>query len=277
MPDKEFKFTKEDFNYLRNVVKKETGIISDEGKYTMYYSRLARRVRKLGLNDFTQYRDYLNKNLKTESVELVNAVTTNLTAFFREEHHFDFLKNDLIAQKKKSQDKSLKIWSAACSTGEEAYSIAIAIREAITDYQNWDIKILATDIDSHVLATARKGVYKTERVNGLSNQRIKNFMKKGTGNNKGFIRMNEDVREMIQFNQLNLLKSWPIKQKFDAIFCRNVVIYFDKETKVDLVNRFANQLKNKAYLLMGHSESLFNISERFDLMGKSIYRLEHKE
>jgi len=272
--EKEFKFTEGDFNYLREVVKKETGIISDESKYTMYYSRLSRRLRKLSLPDFVAYRQYLADNLSTESIELVNAVTTNLTAFYREAHHFKFLVDTLIAEKIKNNDKVIRIWSAACSTGEEAYSIAMTLIDTIKDIEQWDIKIYATDIDSNVVKTAKTGVYSLERISGLDDKQVKQHMKKGSGANNGFIKINESVKSIIRFNQMNLLKPWPIKEKMDVIFCRNVVIYFDKETKTDLVNRFYDLLKSNGYLLMGHSESLHGISERYLLLGKTIYQKE---
>ncbi len=272
--EKEFKFTQDDFNFLRGIVKTETGIISDEGKYTMYYSRLSRRLRKLKLADFAAYREFLAANLTSESIELVNAVTTNLTAFFREEHHFDFLKSDFIAEKRNNNDKILRIWSAACSTGEEPYSIAMALIEGIPDIETWDIKIYATDIDSNVLQTAKKGVYKLQTIDNLAPERIKKHMKKGAGSNSGLLKINENIRSLIRFKQLNLLKKWPLTEKLDVIFCRNVVIYFDNETKVDLVSRFYDQLKPQGYLLMGHSESLHSISDKFKLLGKTVYQKE---
>lgn len=270
--DKEFKFTRDDFDYLRNIVFNETGIISDQGKYTMYYSRLARRVRKLGLKDFIEYRRFLNNNKNTEIIELINAVTTNLTSFFREEHHFEFLKESYIPEKIKNNDNKVRIWSAACSTGEEPYSIAIALLEAIPNIKSWDVQIIATDIDSNVVNTAIQGVYGIERVESLDKVRLKRFMKKGTGNNSGFIKVNKEISELIKFEQLNLLKQWPFRDSFDLIFCRNVVIYFDNETKIKLVDRFHSQLQNNGFLLMGHSESLHNVSDQFKLLGKTIYQ-----
>jgi len=270
--EKEFRFTQDDFNFLRNVVKKETGIISDEGKYTMYYSRLSRRLRKLKLPDFAAYREYLASNTQAEGIELVNAVTTNLTAFYREEHHFDFLVNTIVAEKIKNNDKVLRIWSAACSTGEEPYSIAMSLLDTIKDIKSWDIRIYATDIDSNVVKTAKTGVYSLERVDSLDVKQVKTHMKKGSGNNAGFIKMNDDVKSLIRFNQLNLLKPWPLKEKMDVIFCRNVVIYFDMETKISLVKRFHDQLKTKGYLIMGHSESLHGVSESYTLLGKTVYQ-----
>ncbi len=268
--EKEFEFTREDFDYLRKIVTATTGIIADDDKYTMYYSRLARRVRKLGLQNFREYRAYLEANREEEIVELVNSVTTNLTAFFREKHHFDFLA-DTIVPKLRSQ-RRIRCWSAGCSTGEEPYSIAMTLAEAIPDISRWDIEILATDIDSNVLKKAASGIYEISRVDGLDQRLLKRFFKRGTGRNEGYVRIDPRLGDMIRFEQLNLLHRWPIREKLDFIFCRNVVIYFDKPTKNKLVDRYADQLVDDGWLFMGHSESLFKSTERFKLLGKTIYQ-----
>jgi len=270
---KEFDFTAEDFNYLRNIVTKSTGIIAPDEKYSMYYSRLACRLRRLGLSDFSAYRQYLEKNTESEGIELVNAVTTNLTSFFREKHHFDYLRDILVPEKIKANDKHLRIWSAGCSSGEEAYSIAMTLMQVIPDPEQWDIKILATDIDSNVLNIASSGVYDTSRVESLDINLLRQFFKKGAGANIGKVRVCPTLQQYIRFKQLNLLHKWPMRKKVDLIFCRNVVIYFDKDTKATLVDRFAGQLGNNGLLFMGHSESLYKCSERFNLLGKTIYQL----
>ncbi len=270
--DKEFEFTREDFDYLRKLVTETTGIIADDDKYTLYYTRLARRVRKLGLKNFTEYRNYLNANKESELIELVNSVTTNLTAFFRENHHFEFLAETIVGKAKKRGDRKIRIWSAGCSTGEEPYSIAITLAENIPDFKSWDIKILATDIDSNVVKKASGGVYEMARVDGMDKTRLKKFFKKGTGHNSGFVRVNPELRNMISFSQLNLLHQWPIKDTLDCIFCRNVVIYFDKPTKEKLVERYADLIMDDGYLFMGHSESLYKSTDRFKLLGKTIYQ-----
>jgi len=274
--NKEFEFTRDDFDYLRGIVTRTTGIVAPDDKYTMYYSRLARRLRSLGLPDFTAYRQFLKSNQETESIELVNAVTTNLTSFFREKHHFDYLRDTLIPEKIRQNDFRLRVWSAGCSTGEEPYTIAITLFEAIPDPEKWDIKILATDIDSNVLQTGSEGIYDEARVADLDKNMLRRYFKKGNGNNAGKVKVNPVLGKCIQFKQLNLLHDWPIKEKMDFIFCRNVVIYFDKETKSKLVDRFANQLVNKGKLFMGHSESLYKTTDRFDLLGKTIYQLEDR-
>ncbi len=268
--EKEFEFTREDFDYLRKIVTATTGIIADDDKYTMYYSRLARRVRKLGLKNFAEYRRYLENNRESEIIELVNSVTTNLTAFFREKHHFEFLAETIVP--KLRGQRRIRCWSAGCSTGEEPYSIAMTLAEAIPDHARWDIEILATDIDSNVLKKAASGIYEMSRVDGMDPQRLKRWFKRGRGRNEGYVRVDPALVEMIRFEQLNLLHRWPIDEKLDFIFCRNVVIYFDKPTKNKLVDRYADQLVDAGWLFMGHSESLFKSTERFKLLGKTIYQ-----
>lgn len=274
--DKEFAFTREDFNYLRKIVTETTGILADDDKYTMYYSRLARRVRKLGLNDFTEYRTYLKKNRESEIVELVNSVTTNLTSFFRENHHFEFIKDTIVPEIKARRTKKIRIWSSACSTGEEPYSIAITLAEALPDYKHWDIQILATDIDSNVVQKASSGVYDLSRVDGIEKSILKKYFKKGTGKNKGLVKVNSELVNLISFRQLNLLNEWPINDMMDFIFCRNVVIYFDNPTKINLVERFATLMSDDSYLFMGHSESLYKSTDLLHLLGKTIYQKVNK-
>lgn len=270
--EKEFDFSRDDFDYLRKIVTDTTGIIADEDKYTMYYSRLARRVRKLGLNDFAQYRNFLNNNRDTEIIELVNSVTTNLTSFFRENHHFEFIRDTIIPEIKQRGTRKIRIWSAGCSTGEEPYSIAITLAQAIPDFKSWDIEILATDLDSNVVKKASMAVYEESRVDGMDKSFLKKYFKKGKSNNSGLVKVSSELVDMITFKQLNLLHSWPHKEIMDFIFCRNVVIYFDKPTKNKLVDRYADQMIDNGYLFMGHSESLFKSTERFTLLGKTIYR-----
>ncbi len=268
---KEFEFTREDFDFLRRIVSETTGIVSTEDKYTMYYSRLARRLRALGLSDFKAYRDYLRRNPETESIELVNSVTTNLTSFFREKHHFEYLRENWVPALRERGKRQLRIWSAGCSTGEEPYSIAMALRQAIRDIGCWDIRILATDIDSQVLAVAEQGVYDAARVASIDTDLRQRYFRPAA--DAGRVCVDDSLRQMIQFRQLNLLHPWPMRESFDLIFCRNVVIYFDRETQARLVDRFADQLVEDGMLLMGHSESLYKTSDRFRLLGKTVYQL----
>jgi chemotaxis protein methyltransferase CheR len=271
---REFVFTDQDFDHIRTLVNQHTGIALAEGKREMVYSRLSRRLRQLQLERFGDYCARLEAGDTNELGEFVNAVTTNLTAFFREMHHFDYLRATLFPTllQDKARRQRLRIWSAGCSTGEEPYSIAMVVRELFADTSGWDIKLLATDIDSQVLATAQQGIYHAERVHGISPERLRCWFHKGTGSNADRVRVTSELQALIAFRQLNLMQAWPMRGPFDVIFCRNVVIYFDKATQRRLFDRFADLLAPHGLLFVGHSESLFNVSDRFELLGKTIYR-----
>jgi chemotaxis protein methyltransferase CheR len=271
---REFTFTDRDFARLRTLVNQHTGIVLSAAKHELVYSRLARRLRPLGLESFAAYCDLLEAGHSTELGQFVNAITTNLTAFFREDHHFEYLATTLLPTllREKAHCRRLRLWSAGCSTGEEPYSLAMVLRETLPATAAWDVKILATDIDSNVLATAGLGVYSAERVSGLSTQRLHRWFKKGQGGQAGAVRVVPALREMIVFRQLNLMHTWPMQGPFDAIFCRNVMIYFDKATQRQLCERFADLLDQRGHLFVGHSESLFKLTERFEPLGNTIYR-----
>ncbi len=267
-------FTREDFDYLRHFVAAATGIVAGDDKYTLYYSRLAARLRLLGLPDFRAYRDYLKQNPETESIELVNSLTTNLTSFFREPHHFDFIREQIVPARSHAGGKRLRIWSTGCSSGEEAYSIAITLLQSIIDVAHWEIEIVATDIDSHVLATAVEGSYPRERVAHVDAVLRERFFRRDPASDGARVSISEEPRRLIQFRHHNLLHPWPFHRPFDLIFCRNVVIYFSEDTKRWLVNRFAETLVEGGYLFMGHSESLYRTSDRFESCGNTVYRLQ---
>jgi chemotaxis protein methyltransferase CheR len=240
------------------------------------YGRLARRIRSLGLASFQQYCKILQDGDEDEIVNCVNAITTNVTAFFRENHHFDFLKEMLIPElldNKMNQDsKKMNIWSAGCSSGEEAYSIAMTVRECVPEVVEWDVDILATDLDSNILDRARKGIYQQDELGGISEARLKRWFLKGKQENEGLARLVPDVSDMISFKQFNLVGSWNMHVKFDLIFCRNVMIYFDKETRYRLLECFADRLVSKGYLFVGHSETLAGLSDLYSPVGTTIYR-----
>jgi len=270
---REFPFTQRDFDYLRKISNERTGIVVSDDKYDMFYSRLSRRVRKLGLRNFSEYCDLIRREERDEEVlELVNAITTNLTAFFRENHHFDYLASTVLPElmQRNASSRKIRIWSAGCSTGEEPYSLAIALKETLPP--GWDVRILATDIDSNVLQKAASAVYPAERVNGLPKQRLKRWFLKGKGNHAGMVRLKPEVKQIIRFDQLNLMERWALDEPMDVVFCRNVIIYFDKPTKRRLVERYADAMKPDSYLFIGHSESLFKLTDRFELVGNTIYR-----
>lgn len=272
---REFAYSKKDFNFLRTIANQRTGIVVSDDKFDMFYSRLSKRVRFLGLRSFKEYCELLKNDAdETETLELVNAITTNLTSFFRENHHFEYLKSTALPeiQAKNGANRKLRIWSAGCSTGEEPYSLAVTLNEYGEALRGWDARILATDIDSNVLAKASRGVYPLERVEGIPKAVLRRWFLKGKGGNRGSVRLKPEVRSLISFGQLNLMNDWSMDEQQDIIFCRNVIIYFDKPTKQRLIDRYADNLKPGGYLFVGHSESLHNISERFQLIGNTIYR-----
>lgn len=271
---KEFDFSDKDFQRIKKLVLEHTGICLSDIKHDMVYSRLAKRLRKLDFDNFGDYIDLIESGDEKELGNFTNSVTTNLTSFFREQHHFDYLKTTLIPNlmKLNADTKQIRIWSAGCSTGEEPYSLAITLKEAIPDSAGWDVKILATDLDTNVLETASNGVYSADRVNGISPPVLKRWFHKGKGEREGLVRASTELRDMIIFKQLNLMGQWPVKKGVDLIICRNVVIYFDKPTQSVLFDRYAETLRDDGYLIIGHSETLHKVTERFKSLGKTIYQ-----
>ena len=270
---REFDFKDKDFELLKQIVSEHTGIVLTDAKRNMVYGRLARRLRALDLGSFSEYISVV-KSDEQELVNFINSVTTNLTAFFRENHHFEYLTNKLLPAllEKNKQTRKIRIWSAGCSTGEEPYSLAITLRDFFEDHPGWDVKILATDIDTNVIAKAASGIYTADRLEGLSPDLIKRWFVKGKGENEGMVKVRKELQSLISFKQLNLLQGWPMKGSFDFMFCRNVVIYFDKPTKITLFERYADIIDSKGFLFIGHSETLFQISDRFESLGGTIYQ-----
>lgn len=268
--EREFPMSDRNFELIANVAYQITGIKLGDHKRNMIYGRLARRIRALGLKSFNEYCALIETEDGPEIHEFVNAITTNLTSFFREPHHFEFLANTVFNDiKRQGNNRRIRGWSAGCSTGEEPYSIAMVTRESMPA-TGWDIKLLATDLDSNVVAHSKEGIYNADRIAELStNRQQKWFMRGRTG---GQVKVKPSLQELITFKQLNLLHSWPMKGPFDFIFCRNVVIYFDKETQKVLFNRYADLLKPNGYLFIGHSETLHKVSDRFRSLGKTIYQ-----
>jgi chemotaxis protein methyltransferase CheR len=270
---REFSFTEDHFNRLRSLVGLHTGISITDAKRELVYSRLSRRLRQLGMDSFEDYCGMLEAGNATEVPQFVNAITTNLTAFFRETPHFQLLADRVLPEimARNSKTRQIRIWSAGCSTGEEPYSIAIVVREVLCNALGWDVKILATDIDSGVLETGKNGIYAEDRIADLSAERLRLSFRKGSGTNLGLAKVVPEMQSMISFRQLNLMDAWPMRGLFDIIFCRNVVIYFSKERQRILFDRFANMLTAKGFLFVGHSESLHEICPRFELLGKTAY------
>lgn len=271
-PAREFEFTDRDFRCLREVVARHAGIALSDAKREMVYGRLARRLRELGLGTFAEYCARLEAHRETELGHLINAITTNLTAFFRERHHFDYLRGKLLPElAARRHEARLRIWSAGCSTGAEPYSIAMTLEDTPA-VRGWDVRILATDIDTEVLATASRGVYAEREIEGVPAASRSRWFLRGKGANAGRVKVKPVLRERIEFRPLNLLAEWTADEPFDVIFCRNVVIYFDKPTQRRLFDRFAHALVPEGHLFIGHSESLFKVSDRFVPLGQTIYQ-----
>jgi len=270
----EFKFTDKHFNWISALVMDKTGINLTEKKRELVYGRLARRLRKLNIDNFDEYLDLLKENSEAEMIDFVNSITTNLTSFYREKHHFEYLSDTVLKylQKQRRQEKRIRIWSAGCSTGEEPYTIAMTLYESIPNIKSWDVKILATDIDTDVLAIASAGVYQKKRISDVSDAQFKKWFLKSSREDSENIKINPKLRELITFKQLNLMENWPMKGQFDVLFCRNVVIYFNKQTQRMLFDRFANILKSDGHMFIGHSESLNSVTDRFNLIGKTIHQ-----
>lgn len=263
-----------EFNFIRHVIGENAGIVLGPNKRQLVQGRLARRLRELGLPTYEAYCEHVRESGPEELVDLINALTTNVTAFFRENHHFDALAAYMLpeALQRNQSSRRLRIWSAGCSTGEEPYCIAMVASEALPSSGRWDLKILATDIDSNVIESARQGIYPLERLSAVPQNRLRRCFRKGVGPNTGQALIQPDIARLISFRTLNLQHSWPMKGPFDIIFCRNVMIYFDQSTRERLVARFAELLAPEGYLCLGHSESIHAGTAPFRLVGKTIYR-----
>jgi len=271
---KEFDFTRRDFERVRALIHQRAGISLADSKQEMVYSRLARRLRATGIQSFATYLDDLEAGrMDREWESFTNALTTNLTSFFREAHHFPLLLEHLIAVRKKDT-RPLTIWCSAASTGEEPYSIAMTACEAFNTLSP-PVHIVATDIDTNVLSTASNGVYPMERLDKMSPERLRRFFLKGKGAHEGMARVRPELRNLVTFKQLNLLADgWPLEGQFDAIFCRNVMIYFDKPTQRKILGRFVPLMKPHALLFAGHSENFLYVSDSLRLRGKTVYELD---
>jgi chemotaxis protein methyltransferase CheR len=271
--EQEFTFHHDDFLRIAKLVRTHAGIVLTDRKRDLVYGRLAPRLRMLGIGEFSRYCDLLEgRDGEAECRVLINAITTNLTGFFRERHHFDFLAQEVlpgIVKSPASGRRRLRIWSAGCSSGEEPYSIAMTVRKVMPDLTRWDAKILATDIDTNMIRTASEGSYERARAEAIPAEMQRQFVRETKSDR---IEMAEAVKSLISFKPLNLFDPWPMSGPFDVIFCRNVVIYFDKATQRVLFDRFADMLTPNGWLFIGHSESLFQVCDRFRHVGRTIYK-----
>lgn len=269
--EREYHLSDAEFEEIRQLVREHTGIALADSKRELVYSRLVRRLRKLKLDSFRDYLEVLAKGEAAELEEFTNAITTNLTSFFREPHHFEFLAETAFPEleKRNATTRRLRIWSAGCSTGEEPYSLAMTLQEHISRFRGWDVRILATDLDSNVLAHASAGVYREDRFERMPGGRKGKWFKPTRDGHYAAV---DELKSLITFKQLNLMHTWPMKGPFDIVFCRNVVIYFDKPTQRQLFDRMAELQDVGSWLCIGHSESLFKVCDRYQLIGKTIYR-----
>lgn len=270
-----YKMTSRDYKRIQRLIKEVIGVDLNDHKKNMVYTRLHKRLKILGLNNFEDYIAHL-RHSDDEMAEFVNAVTTNVTSFFRENHHFEHLAQtvvpELIERKLKAGSRQIKIWSAGCSTGQEPYSIAISLLEAIPNPSSWNIEITATDINTEVLAVAKTGVYDSASVDGVDFKILRQYFEKGIGTNEGKVRVRPNLKKLIHFKPLNLMESWHFKDRFDVIFCRNVLIYFDNKTQAKIVERYCDRLAERGVLYIGHSETLVDTHHLFQPEGKNTYR-----
>jgi chemotaxis protein methyltransferase CheR len=272
--------TDREFDLFRRLVHRHAGIALSEHKRQLVQARLAKRLRALGLESFTEYYTLLTEHDPhgEETTRFVNAMTTNKTNFFREPHHFDYLAREWIPAVKdravRRGDRSLRIWSAGCSTGEEPYTIAIVLSEGLGSLLGWDLRILASDIDTEVLERAARGTYTLEQVSAIPpDARARHFLR-GRGQHDGLVQARPELRAPIAFRRINFLDDpWPIRARFDVVFCRNVLIYFDRPTQRRILERFVGLLKPDGLLFLGHSESIHGLLDGLVHLGNTIYRI----
>ena len=266
---REFSFDTRDFERVRKLIYERAGINLQEGKQAMVYSRLSRRLRETGHQSFGAYLQWLEQaggaSGEAEWQEFVNCLTTNLTSFFREEHHFPILTEAL----RQRGGKPLRLWCSAASTGEEPYSLAMCVAETLGAQAQ--VKILASDIDTNVLATAQRGVYRID-AGGLSPERLKRHFMRGTGANQGYMRVKPELARLVEFRTFNLVQPhWQLGQGFDIVFCRNVMIYFDAQTQRRILERMHGVMASGSLLFVGHSENFTESRDLFSLRGKTVY------
>lgn len=264
---REFAWTDADFERVQALIYQRAGISLHDGKHAMVYSRLSRRLRETGHQSFKDYLGWLETHDGPEWQEFVNALTTNLTSFFREQHHFEIFAAHL---KSKPASATWRVWCNAASTGEEPYSIVMTAIDALGPKAN--VALTASDIDSKVLASAAQGIYRMEGLKGLSDDRIQRFFMRGKGANEGMARVKPELQRMIQFISVNLIRDdWPFREPFDVVFCRNVMIYFDAPTQRKVLERIHRVMAPGGLLFVGHAENFSESRDLFVLKGKTVY------
>jgi len=270
--------TDREFALFRELIAAQAGITLNEHKRHLLRARLGRRLRDLGLNSFSAYYDYLLQHDPSgaEMIRFVNALTTNKTDFFREPHHFQYLQEPWASARRalaaRTGDRKVRFWSAACSSGEEPYTLAMALSESLRTEPGWDVRILASDLDTDVLARAQAGIFPLERTGPIPPPLLSRYFLRGVGTQAGLVKVRRELRELVTFRRLNFNdESWPIRSQFDGIFCRNVLIYFNREMQRRILQRLLGFLKPDGVLFLGHSESIFGLVEGLQHLGNTIY------
>jgi len=267
---REFHFSDADFRGLVDLAYQFAGIALSDSKRNLVYSRLSRRLRTLGMRTFAEYRAYL-ESTDSERENFINAISTNLTKFFRESHHFDHFREQIAVPFSRNRAAGrLRVWSAGCSSGEEPHTIAMVLKREIRDVERQDVRILATDIDTEMVSRGTRGEYSENSLDEVP-RAYQEYFEAAPGKS-GTVIVNRAVRSLIAFKRLNLMETWPFRGPFDAIFCRNVMIYFDAPTKAQLIERFTEKIKPGGFLYIGHSESLNGVHPGISLVGRTIYR-----
>lgn len=269
----EFGFDTGDFEFIATALYEDAGIHLPSSKANLVYSRLAKRVRSLGLESFRDYCALIGSDYGVdERAQMIAALTTNVTRFFREPHHFEHLKTKLLgpAHKEIKAGRRFRIWSAGCSSGQEPFSIALSILSQLPDARSYNVRVLATDINPHVLDTARRGIYPADEVGSVPPDLRMSWIEPVGG---GSVKLDEGLRALVSYRQLNLMGGWPMSGPFDAIFCRNVIIYFDEATQKKMLTRMAALIRPGGFLYLGHSERLIGPAEtQFKIDGTTVYR-----
>lgn len=267
MQSREFAWNDADFDRVQKLIYQRAGISLHNGKHAMVYSRLSRRLRETGHRSFNDYLSWLESSDGAEWQEFINALTTNLTSFFRENHHFKIFHDYLRSHK---QNNKWKVWCCAASTGEEPYSILMTAVEALGQHSHFSLT--ASDIDSRVLATASRGIYRIENLKNISDDQFKDFFLRGKGANAGMVRIKPELQKMVDFKIVNLVRdSWPFQELFDVVFCRNVMIYFDGPTQRRVLERIHQVMSPGGLLFVGHAENFSESRDLFVLKGKTVY------
>lgn len=267
MQGREFAWTDADFDRVQAMIYKRAGISLHDGKHAMVYSRLSRRLRETGYQSFREYLSWLESTESAEWQEFVNALTTNLTSFFREQHHFEIFSDRL---KSKSTGTPWRVWCSAASTGEEPYSIVMTALESLGGQPKFSL--VASDIDSKVLASAARGVYRVDGLKGVDASRMQRFFLRGKGENDGMVRVKPELTKFVEFLIVNLIRDdWPFRDQFDVVFCRNVMIYFDASTQRKVLERIHKVMKPGGLLFVGHAENFSDSRDLFVLKGKTVY------